>query len=94
MKIEVNSPSINLQPVDAGPKKVSNDVQVGTLSVPEDRTTFHSDAMSVQSLTSQALNSPEVRQDRVDALRQTVKSGQYQADAAKTAEAMIDSQEV
>jgi flagellar biosynthesis anti-sigma factor FlgM len=41
-------------------------------------------------LTSQALNSPEVRQGTVDALRQAVNSGQYQLDATKIAGAIIN----
>jgi flagellar biosynthesis anti-sigma factor FlgM len=94
MKIEVNSPTINQLPIDRSTKQVSNGGLTGTQGIAEDRTTFHSDSLSVQSLTSQALNSPEIRQDKVDTLRQSVSSGEYQVDAAKTAGAMIDSKDV
>jgi flagellar biosynthesis anti-sigma factor FlgM len=40
-------------------------------------------------LTSQALNFPEVRQDKVDALNQSISSGTYKLDATATASAMI-----
>jgi anti-sigma28 factor (negative regulator of flagellin synthesis) len=42
-------------------------------------------------LTSQALNTPEIRQDKVDTLSQSVNSGAYQLDATAIAGAMIDS---
>jgi flagellar biosynthesis anti-sigma factor FlgM len=57
----------------------------------QDRTTFHSDSLSVQSLTSQALNSPEIRQDKVDTLSQSVSSGTYPLDSTEIAGAIIDS---
>ena len=94
MKIEANSPAAIQLPVDRGAKQVSNNGLAGTEGATEDRTTFHTDSTSVQALTSQAMNSPEVRQDKVDSLRQAVSSGTYQVDATKTAEAMIKSEAV
>ena len=58
----------------------------------EDRATLTSDSTSVGSLVSTALNSPQVRQDKVDSLRQAVSSGQYQIDPQKIAASMIDEQ--
>ena len=57
----------------------------------QDWTSFHSDSNSVLSLTSQALSSPEVRQGTVDALRESVSSGQYQVDPNKIAVAISES---
>ncbi len=90
MKIEVNNPAVNQLPVDRGPKQVANGSVVGTQGATEDRTTLVSDSYSVQSLTSQALSSPEVRQAKVDALRQSVSGGEYQVDPTKIAGAIID----
>jgi flagellar biosynthesis anti-sigma factor FlgM len=56
----------------------------------EDRATFTSDSTSVNSLVSTALQFPEVRQDKVDNLRQAVNSGQYQLDPSKIAASMVD----
>jgi anti-sigma28 factor (negative regulator of flagellin synthesis) len=42
-------------------------------------------------LTSQALSSPEVRHDKVDALSHSVSSGSYKLDANGIAGAIIDS---
>jgi flagellar biosynthesis anti-sigma factor FlgM len=91
MKVELNSPSASLLPADRGVKPVSTSDTTATQSAAQDRTTFHSDSLSVQSLTSRALNSPEIRQDKVDTLSQSVNSGAYQLDATKIAGAIIDS---
>jgi len=56
----------------------------------EDRTTLTSDTVSLSSLVSAALNSPEVRQDKVDSLRHAVGSGQYELAPAKIAASMVD----
>ncbi len=56
----------------------------------EDRATFTSDTTSVNSLVSAALKFPEVRQDKVDTLRLSVNSGQYELDPAKIAASMVD----
>jgi flagellar biosynthesis anti-sigma factor FlgM len=46
--------------------------------------------VSVNSLVSAALTSPEIRQDKVDSLRLSVSSGQYELDPAKIAASMVD----
>jgi flagellar biosynthesis anti-sigma factor FlgM len=92
MKIEVNSPAVNLQPVDSAAKKVSQGGLAATQSATVDRTTFHSDTHSVEALTSQAMTSPEIRQEKVDAISQSVKSGDYKPNASKTAGSIISSE--
>jgi flagellar biosynthesis anti-sigma factor FlgM len=88
MKIEGINPAAAQLPVDNVAARVSNGVPASTQAAAQDWTSFHSDSTSVQSLTSQALNSPEVRQGTVDALRQAVDGGQYQLDATKIAAAI------
>jgi negative regulator of flagellin synthesis FlgM len=58
----------------------------------EDRTTLTSDSTSVGSLASTALQSPAIRQDKVDSLKAAVSSGQYQLDPGKIAASIIDEQ--
>jgi flagellar biosynthesis anti-sigma factor FlgM len=91
MKIDLNSPSASLLPVDRGVKQVSTSSTAATQGATEDRTTLHSGSQTIQSLTAQALNSPEVRQDKVDTLRQSVNSGSYPLDATKIASAIVES---
>ena len=90
MKIDVNSPVASQLRPDQAAKQVSSQNLVATQSATEDRTTFHTDSTSVQALTSQAMNSPEIRQAKVDALTQAVNSGEYQLDATKTAGAILE----
>jgi flagellar biosynthesis anti-sigma factor FlgM len=56
----------------------------------EDRATLTSGSVSTDSLVSQVLSSPEIRQDKVDSLRLAVESGQYDLDPAKTAAAIVN----
>ena len=91
MKIELNSPATNQLPVDRNVKQVSTSDTTAAQGATVDRTTFHSDSLSVTSLTSQAMNTPEVRQDKVAALQQSIASGEYKVDATKTADAIASS---
>ena len=56
----------------------------------EDRTTFSAHTQPVTSLVNLAMNSPEVRQEKVDSLKAAVSSGKYQLDPAEIAQSMID----
>jgi negative regulator of flagellin synthesis FlgM len=58
----------------------------------EDTATLTSDSVSIGSLVSTALSSPEVRQDKVDSLRLSVSSGQYDIDPEKIAASIVDEQ--
>ncbi|MGB6720816.1 MAG: flagellar biosynthesis anti-sigma factor FlgM [Terracidiphilus sp.] len=55
-----------------------------------DRTTLTSGSGPVSSLVSEAMNSPEIRMDKVQNLQQAIGSGQYQLEPDKIAGAMID----
>jgi negative regulator of flagellin synthesis FlgM len=55
----------------------------------EDRTTLAFDHANISALVSQAMSSPDVRQDKVDALRQAVSSGEYKVDPGQVADAML-----
>lgn len=55
----------------------------------EDTATLSSTGETVKSLTTKVLESSEVRQDKVEALRQAVHSGEYRIEPEKIAEAMI-----
>ena len=90
MKVDLNSLAASQIALERGAKQVSNGSTNSTQVETEDRISIHSDSLSVKSLTSQALNSPSIRQDKVDALRQSVTSGTYKPEASKTADAMIE----
>ncbi|MGD0096762.1 MAG: flagellar biosynthesis anti-sigma factor FlgM [Terracidiphilus sp.] len=89
MKVDLSSLAASQISADRGTKQVAGGSLTGT-QAPEDRISFHSGSLSVQSLTSQALTSPQIRQDKVDQLSQSVASGTYKPDASGTAGAMIE----
>jgi len=92
MKVELNTPALDLvTPSQGSPAEVTGD---NALHAPEeDKATLSTDKASVDGLTAQAMGSPEIRQDKVEALRQAVKNGQYAIEPDAVAEAMIrDSQ--
>lgn len=55
-----------------------------------DRTTLTSGSSEVSSLVGEAMNTPEIRQDKVQNLQQAIANGQYQLDPDQIAGAMID----
>jgi len=55
----------------------------------EDTASLSFDRASVGSLVNQAMGSSEVRQDKVDALRAAISSGEYKIEPGKIADAML-----
>lgn len=92
MRIDISSPAASLLPADWGNTQAKKGAS-GADSTAEDRATFSSAGNTVQALTARALAMPEVRQDRVDVLRQSVSAGTYSLDANKTAAAIVESGE-
>lgn len=90
MKVDLSNLAASQIPTDRGAKQVSSGSLNSAQATTEDRISFHSGTLSVQSLTSQALNSPSIRQDKVNALSQSVSTGAYKPDANSTAGAMIE----
>lgn len=93
MKIDLNSPTPDAIVTPRGdtngaPSTTSastNQVQNNT----EDKTTLAFDRTNITSLVSQVMASPEVRQDKVEALRQAISNGQYKVEPDKVADAML-----
>jgi flagellar biosynthesis anti-sigma factor FlgM len=50
---------------------------------------FSGDTANVGGLTSLAMQTPEIRQDRGSALRDAVRNGSYEIDPGKIADAML-----
>jgi anti-sigma28 factor (negative regulator of flagellin synthesis) len=92
MKIEGSSLVETQLPVGSVAVRTPGGDSTATNDATGDWTSFHSDSASVQSLTSQALTLPEIRQGTVDTLRLSVESGQYPIDAMKIVTAIGQSQ--
>jgi len=58
-------------------------------SLGEDTTSLSADHATLGHLTGQVLQSSEIRQDKVGALRQAIESGEYKIDPSKIADAML-----
>lgn len=55
----------------------------------EDGDSVPEDMVTISSLAQQVLQMPEIRQDRVSTLQQSVGEGQYEIDPESIAEAML-----
>jgi negative regulator of flagellin synthesis FlgM len=91
MRVDLTQSTASQIANEPNTKNVSAHNTVATgLAGGDDRTTLTSDSTSITSLVSTAMNSPEIRQDKVDSLRQAVNSGQYKLDPSAIASSMID----
>jgi len=72
------------QPSQAGNSQALDQAATG------DRTTLTSGSAAVSSLVGEAMNTPPIRQDKVQSLQQAISSGQYKLDPQQIAAAMID----
>lgn len=91
MRIDLGASASVQQTGESSSKKVSTTNGGEDVFSTKDRTTLSSDKNQIRALTAQALSSPEVRQDKVAALRQAVQSGKYDVSPAKIADSMLDS---
>ncbi|MDL2266884.1 flagellar biosynthesis anti-sigma factor FlgM [Desulfovibrio sp. OttesenSCG-928-G15] len=57
-----------------------------------DRVSLSPAAMLHQTAHQEAVNAPDVRQQKVDALKAKVDSGEYQVDSRKVAEKLLESE--
>jgi flagellar biosynthesis anti-sigma factor FlgM len=91
MRIGLNSGGVNSGDV----QRIANDTTVPvsagrTREVSgEDGDSVPEDMVTISSLAQQALQMPEVRQDRVNTLQQSVSDGEYEVDPESIAEAML-----
>lgn len=91
MRIDLNQTAASQIGNEAIPKRESvADLAASDPGNNGDRTTLTSTQQSLNALVSTAMSSPEIRQDRVDSLKQAISSGQYELDPKKIASSMID----
>jgi len=93
MRIDLNQAAASQIANEATPAQVNaENSPVSDLCNPGDRTTLTSTRQPLNELVSTAMSSPEIRQDRVDSLKQSIDNGTYELDPAKIASSMIDEQ--
>ena len=89
MKIELSGVNAVQAPVERSTKQVATSSTADAPAVTGDRTSLQSGKSTVQSLVSQALQAPSVRQDKVNALREAIASGTYKIDAGAISDSII-----
>jgi negative regulator of flagellin synthesis FlgM len=87
MRIDLNSISLNNIEREDKPKKAAGK-QSGGANI-EDKATLSSGSLDTSALEAQVLASPEVRQAKVEALRQQVQNGEYKVDADAVAKSIL-----
>lgn len=89
MKIDLSSPATDLVSKEWASQKSPQTNGLASQGVTEDRVTLTSTKDSAAaSLAAHAMNMPQIRQDKVNALRQAISSGSYQLDSSKIAQAI------
>jgi flagellar biosynthesis anti-sigma factor FlgM len=89
MRIDLNGPAINQLATEKQNKPEASKTEAH-LFQSEDKATLSLDTVGLNQLETQALQSPEIRQEKVAALREAVRSGQYQVEPGKIADAMLN----
>jgi flagellar biosynthesis anti-sigma factor FlgM len=91
MRIDLfNSAAAQVMGEQSSQRIGSSGAAKGALSEADDRATLSSDSVSLKSLVATALSTSEVRQDKIDGLRQAIGTGQYQLDPSKIAASIVD----
>ncbi|HXZ43115.1 MAG TPA: flagellar biosynthesis anti-sigma factor FlgM [Terriglobales bacterium] len=95
MKVDLNASNLSGIISSQGSQSANPAVSDSSPSEPlgEDKATLSGDSTNAQNLTTKALEIPEVRQDKVEALRAAIKNGDYKIEPSKIAEAMIQESE-
>jgi flagellar biosynthesis anti-sigma factor FlgM len=76
--------------VQVGKQSSSQAAQTSSqVADPQDRASFSSDAQHLSTLSTALSNVPDVRQSRVDALRQAVQGGTYNPSNTDIAQALL-----
>ena len=86
MRIGLNPP--DPQGITTEPASSSVARRTGTASA-ENTDSFSGDTLTLGTLAGRALQMPEVRQEKVDSLQQSIAAGQYRIDAGSIAAAML-----
>lgn len=90
MRIDIKGFLLNQVPSDDKTQKVSAKNGIVRNSKPDETGSLSLDKVSILSLEETALASPEVRQERVDALREAIRNSDYSIEPQKIAQAMIE----
>lgn len=87
MRVNINQVSSNQIELEKTSAEKTSQAAASNAKV-EDSTSLSSDSAAISALQQQALAAPDVRQDKVNFLKQQIQSGQYKLDPDEIAKAM------
>jgi flagellar biosynthesis anti-sigma factor FlgM len=88
MRIDLNH--ISLPDLARDEKTRKAGAKSNSASSVEDTTTLSADSNSISALQARALATPEIRQDKVDALRQSIQNSDYKLEPDQIAHAILN----
>ncbi len=88
MRIDLNSILLNATERDDKTRNAGS--KAPSAPSVEDKTSLSVDTLSISSLEAQAMTTPQIRQDKVEALRQSVQNGDYKVEPDKIARAILE----
>ena len=88
MRVDLNRTAANEIAAEQRAKQVAAGQSAKAQQATEDKATFSTDTIAVADLTAKAMQTPEVRQDKVDSFRQAIQNGTYKVDPSAVADAM------
>ena len=88
MRIDLNN--ISLQGLERDDKTRKAGSKAPSAPSVEDKTSLSADTLSISSLEAQAMAAPQIRQDKVEALRQSIQNGDYKVEPDKIAQAILE----
>ena len=88
MRIDLNN--ISLQGLERDDKTRKAGSKAPSTPNVEDKASLSVDTLSISSLETRAMSVPQIRQDKVEALRQSIQNGEYKVEPEKIAQAILD----
>lgn len=88
MRIDLNN--ISLQGLERDDKTRKAGSKAPSTPNVEDKTSLSVDMLSISSLEARAMSVPQIRQDKVEALRQSIQNGEYRVEPEKIAQAILN----
>lgn len=89
MRVDLNRTAANEVAAEQRTKQVAANGRPSAHHATEDQATFSTDSIAISDLAAQAMQTPEIRQSKVDSLRDAIHNGTYKVDPAAVADAML-----
>ncbi len=87
MKVDLNAPTPSgITPANTKAERTSAD---SLITSGQDSATLSTDKASIDVLTNQVMASSELRQEKIEALRQAIEHGEYKVEPEEIAKAII-----